>query len=52
VSGDIGPEIAPGTGKLIVWEVKKELIDFKGEIRVSIRGDITPPFLTEEARKG
>lgn len=45
MSGDVGLEITPGKGKLIVWEVKKELIDYKGEIKVSIRGDITPPFL-------
>ena len=45
VSGDIGEEVSPGTGKKVIWEAKKELGEYKGEIYLEIRGITTPPFV-------
>lgn len=45
VSGDIGEEVSPGTGKKIIWEAKTELGEYKGEIYLEIRGIVTPPFV-------
>ena len=45
VSGDIGEEVSPGTGKKVIWEAKKELGKYKGEIYLEIRGIVTPPFV-------
>ena len=45
VSGDIGEEVSPGAGKNVIWEAKKELGEYKGEIYLEIRGIITPPFV-------
>ena len=45
VSGDIGEEVSPGTGKKVIWEAKKELGNYKGEIYLEIRGIVTPPFV-------
>ena len=45
VSGDIGEEVSPGAGKKVIWEAKKELGEYKGEIYLEIRGIVTPPFV-------
>ena len=45
VSGDIGEEVSPGTGKKVIWEAKRELGPIKGEVFLEIRGPVTPPFL-------
>ncbi len=45
VSGDIGKEVSPGTGKKVIWEAKRELGEYKGAIYLEIRGIITPPFV-------
>ena len=45
VSGDIREEVSPGTGKKVIWEVKRELGEYKGGIYLEIRGIITPPFV-------
>ena len=45
VSGDVGEEVISGKGKRIVWEAKKELGEYKGEIYLEVRGIVTPPFV-------
>ncbi|MCX7638309.1 MAG: GPI anchored serine-threonine rich family protein [Cyclobacteriaceae bacterium] len=45
VSGHVGQHIAPGDGKLIIWEARKELENYKGEIIIEVRAEpIVPPY--------
>ena len=41
VSGDIGKNIRAGTGKKITWHAKRELFEFKGEIKPVIIAEVT-----------
>ncbi len=41
VKGEIGPDIKPGTNKLIEWGAKKELSDFEGDITFEVRATLT-----------
>lgn len=43
VSGDIGPDIAPGNGKRVVWRAKSELGSFSGDLTFEIRA--VPTFI-------
>lgn len=45
ITGDVGEEITPGTGKKAIWDAKKELGAYKGEIYIEVRGIVTPPFV-------
>jgi len=45
VRGDIGNEVVPGRGKKVMWEAKREIGDFKGDIYLEIRASPTPPFV-------
>lgn len=45
VKGDIGPEIKPGTGRKVEWNIREELGGFKGKIALEIRGKVYIPFV-------
>ena len=44
-TGDIGKGIYIGTGKVIYWNAKQELGNFKGDISLKIKGDIYTPIV-------
>jgi hypothetical protein len=49
VSGDIGLEIAPGSGKEIKWDAKSEYgSDFKGSLSLEVKGRLFVPFVRLE----
>ena len=39
VSGDVGEDITPGSNKQVIWEAKKELRVFSGDIQFEIRAE-------------
>ncbi|MFN3939975.1 MAG: hypothetical protein ACK4IY_05275 [Chitinophagales bacterium] len=39
VGGHVGSSISPGDNKLIIWEARKELENFKGQIIIEIQAD-------------
>jgi len=45
VSGDIGPEVKPGTNKKVVWNIRQEYGGFKGRISLEVRGRVYTPFV-------
>ncbi len=45
VSGDVGSEVASGVDKKIVWDVTKELGNFKGTVSLELRGRVYVPFV-------
>ncbi|MDZ7647632.1 MAG: hypothetical protein U5K54_10915 [Cytophagales bacterium] len=45
VSGDVGDEIKPGTGRKIEWNVREELGGYKGRLSLEIRGKVYVPFI-------
>jgi len=45
VKGDIGPEIKPGTGRKVEWNIREELGGYKGKISLEIRGKVYIPFV-------
>jgi hypothetical protein len=45
VTGDVGPEIKPGTGKKIEWLIRQEYGGYKGRIALEIRGRVYVPFV-------
>lgn len=45
VSGDVGTEVKPGVDKKIVWDLTKELGNFKGDLVFEVRGRIYVPFV-------
>ena len=42
ITGEVGTEISPGTGKRITWDAKRELGEFKGNLRIRIHAKLTP----------
>ncbi|MBL7876652.1 MAG: hypothetical protein JNL53_13380 [Cyclobacteriaceae bacterium] len=44
ISGDIGNSLTPGIGKRIVWEAKKELGNYQGDLSFEIRAEIRAIF--------
>jgi hypothetical protein len=40
VKGDIGPEIAEGTNKKIIWDVLNEMPDFGGNVKFDVRATV------------
>jgi hypothetical protein len=46
VRGDIGENIAPGTGKKVIWDAKTDLGEYKGKISVELRGRAATVFVT------
>ena len=53
VSGDIGADISPGTGKKVIWDGKAELGEFKGSLSLRLKTRLIPfiSFTLEEGRK-
>ena len=45
VTGDVGPEVKPGTGKKIEWKIRDEYGAFKGRLALEIRGKVYTPFV-------
>jgi hypothetical protein len=45
VSGDVGPEIKPGTGRKIEWRIREEYGGYKGKLALEIRGKVYVPFV-------
>lgn len=45
VSGDVGLEVAPGNEKKITWDITNELGNYKGSIKLEIRGSVAAPFI-------
>jgi len=39
VSGDVGENVSPGTNRRVVWEAKKELRVFSGDVQFEIRAE-------------
>jgi hypothetical protein len=49
VSGDVGLDIKPGTGKHIEWKAIEELKEVSGKISLEIRGKVFVPFVRFQA---
>lgn len=46
VSGHVGQLIPPGDNKMITWEARKELENFKGELIIEVQADpVVPPYV-------
>jgi hypothetical protein len=45
VTGDVGNEVKPGIDKKIIWDITKELGNYKGEIELEMKGKFYLPFL-------
>jgi len=45
VKGDIGPEVKPGVGKKVEWNLMQEYGSFKGPLSLEIRGRVFVPFV-------
>src|SRR6478736_201235 len=45
VTGDIGSEVSSCVDKKIIWEVTKELGNYKGSISLELRGRVYVPFV-------
>lgn len=45
VTGDVGSEVSSGVDKKIVWDVTKELGNFKGNVSLELRGRVYVPFV-------
>jgi hypothetical protein len=45
VTGDVGPGIRPGSGKIMYWDAKQELGNFKGNLNLKIKGDTYVPIV-------
>ncbi|MCB0491591.1 MAG: GPI anchored serine-threonine rich family protein [Cyclobacteriaceae bacterium] len=45
VTGDIGPEVKPGTGRKAEWAIRDEYGGYKGKIALEIRGKVYVPFV-------
>lgn len=45
VSGDVGQEVKPGVDRKIIWDLTKELGQFKGKLTFEVRGRVFIPFV-------
>ncbi len=45
VSGDFGSEVSSGFDKKIIWDISKELGNFKGDVSLELRGRVYVPFV-------
>jgi hypothetical protein len=43
VTGDIGPEVKPGTGKKIQWSIMQDYGNYKGKLSLEVRGKVFVP---------
>ena len=42
VTGDAGAEISPGTRKMVTWDARRELGEYKGNLRIRIHAKLIP----------
>lgn len=42
VTGDVGEDVIPGTGKTILWDARREFAEFKGSINLKIKYKLKP----------
>lgn len=45
VTGDVGSEVKPGTGRKMEWDIVKEYGNYKGLLSLEIRGKVFLPFV-------
>ena len=45
VTGDVGLDVQPGTGKKILWDPKEFGADFRGHVEIEVRGKVYIPFV-------
>lgn len=45
VKGDIGPEVKPGVGRKVEWNLLQEFGTYKGKISLELRGKVFVPFV-------
>lgn len=45
VTGDIGPEVKPGVGKIVRWNAVGEIGNYKGRLALELRGKVYIPFV-------
>jgi hypothetical protein len=45
VTGDVGSEVSSGVDKKIVWDITKELGNYKGTLSLELRGRVYVPFV-------
>ncbi|MFM9839028.1 MAG: Ser-Thr-rich GPI-anchored membrane family protein [Cyclobacteriaceae bacterium] len=45
VKGDIGPDVKPGVGRKVEWNLLQEYGSFKGKLSLEIRGNVFVPFV-------
>jgi hypothetical protein len=45
VKGDVGPDVKPGIGRRIEWNINQEYQGYKGKISLEIRGKVFVPFV-------
>jgi hypothetical protein len=45
VKGDVGPDVRPGSGRRIEWNINEEYQGFKGKLSLEIRGKVFVPFV-------
>lgn len=45
VNGDVGPDVKPGVGRKIEWNLMEEYGNFKGKLSLEIRGNVFVPFV-------
>lgn len=45
VTGDVGPEVKPGTGRRMEWDIVQEYGNYKGLLSLEIRGKVYLPFV-------
>ncbi len=52
VSGDVGSNVKGGAGKKIVWDVKADLITYKGEITFRVKGNPVAAWVFKTPTEG
>jgi Ser-Thr-rich glycosyl-phosphatidyl-inositol-anchored membrane family len=45
VTGDVGPDVRPGFDHRIIWDITRELGEFKGDLSFEVKGRIFIPFV-------
>lgn len=45
VTGDVGPDVKPGTGKKIEWSIMQEYGNYKGKLSLEVRGKVYVPVV-------
>jgi hypothetical protein len=45
VNGDIGPEVKPGAGRKVEWNIREEYGNYKGKVALEVKGKVYIPFV-------